>query len=266
MGPTRMTQNNLPISGASAETHPQSPFCHVRSHVLGFQGRGRGSLWGPPFCPPQPVRRGPWVCSDRARPEQSGSWGGEPAGAPSPPPCVTRSKPAPSSHRHFSLRRCPAPLPVTSSQPCETFIASHFPSAASFLIREVGLGNSFRSRTGMTLTSSHRGRRVAGCRRKSALILGPFWVLGPIPDDLHILTILPPQTTHRGGRGAIFLISEAPKDGITCPRSASKGCKQAPNWGQRKRPQAGVSGSQCLCSKPAFCVGDSDSTLPSLWF
>lgn len=92
MGPTRMTQNNLAISGASAETHPQSPFCHVRSHVLGFQGRGRGSLWGPPFCPPQPVRRGPWVCSDRARPEQSGSWGGEPAGAPSPPPCVTRSQ------------------------------------------------------------------------------------------------------------------------------------------------------------------------------
>lgn len=43
----------------------------------------------------------------------------------------------------------------------------------------------------MTLTSSHPGRRVAGCRRKSALILGPFWVLGPIPDDLHILTILP---------------------------------------------------------------------------
>lgn len=265
MGPTRMTQNNLPISGASAETHPQSPFCHVRSHVLGFQGRGRGSLWGPPFCPPQPVRRGPWVCSDRARPEQSGSWGGEPAGAPSPPPCVTRSQ----ARSVFPPPLQPPALPGASPgdlEPAvrENFIASHFPSAASFLIREVGLGNSFRSRTGMTLTSSHPGRRVAGCRRKSALILGPFWVLGPIPDDLHILTILPPQTTHRGGRGAIFLISGAPKDGITCPRSASKGCKQAPNWGQRKRLQTGVSGSQCLCSKPAFCVGDSDSTLLGL--
>lgn len=190
---------------------------------------------------------------------------GEPAGAPSPLPCVTRSQ----ARSVFPPPLQPPALPGASPgdlEPAvrENFIASHFPSAASFLIREVGLGNSFRSRTGMTLTSSHPGRRVAGCRRKSALILGPFWVLGPIPDDLHILTILPPQTTHRGGRGAIFLISGAPKDGITCPRSASKGCKQAPNWGQRKRLQTGVSGSQCLCSKPAFCVGDSDSTLLGL--